>query len=82
MESTIAVILLFVCVALVQKASAKFGIASRSGLTSDTYDLHLDEPVVLPEITNCHDGCLQKVGTYISHIFGVEICSIFFSHRA
>lgn len=60
MESTIAVILLFVCITQFGKINAKIEILGNTE-NSDTNDLHLDANQLSNDVDNCHEACLQKV---------------------
>lgn len=64
MESTIAVIVFFMCIAYVQQISAKIdviGTNDNSHLSSDIDYMHLDTVDLPSDFSNCHDACLQKV---------------------
>lgn len=60
MESTTAVILLFVCMAYCfSETSAKTNTAGHTDLNGDFNELSSNE--LSTEIDSCHDACLQKV---------------------
>lgn len=66
METTITVILSFVCIVHVAEISAKTNTAGTdvdsSLLNSDFNELSANE--LSNEIDNCHEACLQKVSFY------------------
>lgn len=66
MESTNAVMLLFMCIACLAGISAKTSTAGNTDtatnrLNSDFNELSSNE--LSTEIDNCHEACLQKVGS-------------------
>lgn len=68
MESTIAVILLFLCIT---ESSAEIDILGNSKhvqIESESNDLHLDANQLSNEIGNCREACLQKVSLFRSSI--------------
>lgn len=68
MESTIAVILLFLCIT---GSSAKIDILGSTEhvqIESESNDLHLDANQLSNEIDNCREACLQKVSLFKSSI--------------
>lgn len=68
MESTIAVILLFLCIT---GSSAKIDILGNTEhvrIGRESNDLHLDANQLSNEIGNCREACLQKVSLFRSSI--------------
>lgn len=69
MRSTIAVILLFLCITA--SANAKIDILGNTEhiqIESESNDLHLDSNQLSNEIGNCREACLQKVSLFRSSI--------------
>lgn len=63
--STIAAILLFLCITA--SASAKIDILGNTEhvqIESEANDLHLDANQLSNEIGNCREACLQKVSLF------------------
>lgn len=91
MESTIAVIVLFLCISFYEigaKTTNTAGQTSSNRLDGEISELTANELSI--QIDNCHEACLQKVCT-ITHPFKrkfaftkdgfriVLVCSVFFS---
>lgn len=63
MESTIAVMLLFLCIACLTEISAKANTAGNIDTANSDFN-ELSSNELSTEIDNCHEACLQKVGSY------------------
>lgn len=66
MESTNAVMLLFMCIACLAGINAKTNTAGNTDTTTNRLNSDFNElssHELSTEIDNCHEACLQKVGS-------------------
>lgn len=72
MESTIAVMLLFLCIVCVAEISAKPNTAGNNDSGSNHSNSEFNElssNELSTEISNCHEACLQKVCS--RHVYSI-----------